>query len=316
MNIAARISVFVAVLALAMWALVGCTSTSPEPASIVEPAPIVKPTPAVASAPRPYPFTVTGSNGKAITFDKAPERIVAIDSAVVETLYLLGEGRRIVGTHDLVTYPPEAKDIPKLGGAFNLNLEATVGLDPDLVFVFSEGPVADLERLGLKVLFMESVSDDFRRVADNIRIWGRIVDSPEAAEAVASDFEARVAKLEGLMEERPPGPKVFQDEGSLWTSGPDTLIGRVFDLLKLQNIAFEVTGYAVFNPEVIVERRPDIVVASYQDEISSNPIFADMPAVKNGRVFVPPSDLLSIPGPRYIDGIEALAKWVYPNLYE
>ena len=308
MNIQTRIGVLFAATGLALLVLVGCSETTPEASA--PPAPTVEPTPG------PYPFTVTGSGGKTITFDEAPERIVAIDSSVVETLFVLGEGWRIAGTHDFVTYPPESKDIPKVGGGFALNLEATVELDPDLVFVFSKGQVDEMERLGLRVLFMESLNDDFRRVADNIRMWGRIVDSREAAEEVASDFEARIAGLEALMADRPAGPKVFQDEGSLWTPGPDTMIGRVFDLLKLQNIASDVEGYAVINPEVIVERRPDIVVASYQDEISSNPAFAGLPAVLNGRIFVPPADLLVIPGPRYIDGMEALAEWVYPELFE
>ena len=118
------------------------------------------------------------------------------------------------------------------------------------------------------------------------------------------------------MDGRPDGPTVFQDEGELWTPGPDTLIGRVFDLLKLQNIAHDVSGYAQLSPELIVERGPEVVIASYQDSISSNPAFAELPAVESRRVFMPPADVLVIPGPRYIDGIEALARWVYPELFE
>ena len=274
------------------------------------------PSPTAEPAPAVFPFTVTGSNGKVIVFQEPPERIVAIDSAVVETLFAIGEGDRVVGTHDFVSYPPEAAEIQRLGGAFNLNVEATVGLDPDLVFVFSEGTVADLERVGLRVLYLESLSDDFRKVADNIRMWGRIVGNPEAAEAVAADFEARVARLEAQMAGRAAGPSVFQDEGELWTPGPDTLVGKVFTLLKLRNIAHDVSGYEQLSPEVIVDRRPEIIVASFEDKISGNPAFAAVPAVKNGLVFVPEADLLVIPGPRYIDGIEALARWVYPDLFD
>jgi iron complex transport system substrate-binding protein len=263
-----------------------------------------------------FPVTVTGSNGREITFDEAPERIVAIDSAVVETLFAIGEGWRVVGTHDFVSYPPEAADIARLGGVFNLNFEATVGLDPDLVFVFSEGLVEEMERLGLRVLYLQSLSDDFRRVADNVRMWGRIVGNPVAAGAVAADFEARVAAIERVMVGRDAGPKVFQDEGDLWTPGPDTLIGQVFAVLKLQNIVHDVVGYSQLSPEVIVERAPEIVIASYGDTISANPAFAELPAVKDGRVYVPDNDALSIAGPRYVVGLEKLAKWVYPDLFD
>ena len=263
-----------------------------------------------------FPVTVTGSNGREITFDEAPERIVAIDSAVVETLFVIGEGWRVVGTHDFVSYPPEAADIARVGGAFNLNFEATVGLDPDLVFVFSEGLVEELERLELRVLYLQSLSDDFRSVADNVRMWGDIVGNPVAAGMVAADFEGRVAVIERAMAGRDEGPRVFQDEGELWTPGPDTLIGQVFALLKLQNIAHDIVGYSQLSPEVIVERAPEIVIASYGDSISANPAFAELPAVKDGRVYVPDSDALSIPGPRYVVGLEKLARWVYPDLFE
>ena len=235
---------------------------------------------------------------------------------MVETLFAIGEGERIAGTHDFVSYPPEAADIPRLGDAFAINLEATVALEPDLVFVFSDGFLADLERVGLKVLYQKSLSDDFRKVADSIRMWGRITGSPDSAEALATQFEDRVARIEGTMASRGEGPSVFQDEGELWTPGPDTLIGEVFRLLKLRNIAHDISGYAQLSPEVIVEGNPDIIIASYGDTISDKPAFANVHAVKNNRIFVPRSDALSVAGPRYIDGIEELARWVYPDLFQ
>ena len=263
-----------------------------------------------------FPFTVVDGNVKEVTFDKPPERIVVIDSAAVESLFAIGEGHRIVATHDFVSYPPETADIPRVGDAFSLNLEATVALEPDLVFVFSDGAVPDLERAGLKVLYLKSLGYDFRKVADNVRVWGNITGSVDAAEAVASQFEARVARIEEAMAKRGDGPSVFQDEGSLWTPGPDTLIGEVFDLLKLRNIAHDVSGYAQLSPEIIVERDPEIIIASYGDAISDDPAFKDLAAVKNNRVFVPSSDALSIAGPRFVGGIEDLAEWIYPGILE
>jgi iron complex transport system substrate-binding protein len=263
-----------------------------------------------------FPYTVTDSNGNEVTFEGPPERIVAFDSAVVETLFAIGEGHRVVGTHDFVSHPAEAADIPRLGGAFNMNMEATVVLEPDLVFIFYDGSLADLEKVGLKVLYQKSLSADFRSVADNIRMWGRIIGSPEAAETVAAQFEARVARVEEVMATLEGGLTVFQDEGQLWTPGSDTLMGEVFELLKLQNIAYDVSGYAQLSPEIIVERDPAVVIASYGDTISDNPAFQNLTAVKSGRVLVPQSDALSIAGPRFIDGIEDLASWLYPDLFD
>ena len=196
-----------------------------------------------------------------------------------------------------------------------MDIEATVALEPDLVFIFFDRFLEDLERAGVKVLYIKTLTDDFTQVADRIRSWGGIVGNPSAAEEVAADFDARVDAIKATMASYSGGPNVFQDEGDLWTPGQGTLIQQVFDLLKLDNIAADVTGYEQLSPEVIVERDPAIIIASYGDNISGTPAFADVMAVKNGAIYVPSSDALSIAGPRFVAGIEELAKWVYPGLF-
>ena len=292
------------------------------PTGVVQSLPVATATPEPTPTLTPiatlslFPFSVTDSNGREVTFEAPPERIVAFDSAVVEILFAIGQGSRVVATHDFVSYPPEAADILRLGGAFNMDIEATVALEPDLVFIFSSGALEALEQTGLKVLYLETLSDGFLKVADTIRLWGRIVGRPDAAEVVAADFADRVEGVRQAMISVSEGPAVFQDEGDLWTPGQDTLIAEVFELLKLRNVAHDVSGYIQISPEVLVERDPQIIIASYGDSISGNPAFQGVRAVVDGRVYVPDSDALSIAGPRYIDGIEALARWVYPELFE
>ncbi|MDA1188669.1 MAG: ABC transporter substrate-binding protein [Chloroflexi bacterium] len=266
-----------------------------------------------------FPVSVTDSNGNTVVFEKAPERIVAIDSAVLEILFAMGEGHRVVATHDFVVYPPEAADIERVGGAFSLNIEKVVELEPDLVFTFFTGPIEALENAGLKVLYIESLSNDFTKVADNIRLWGRIVGNPTAAEAVAAEFNQRVAGLNEKMEAIDAGPSIFWDVGGFWTSGPDTLVGEVFTLLKLNNVASDIEGYAQLSPEQIVEREPEVILALDASAFLGNPAFDDVAAVRNGRIvslpFEPGDDPLSVASPRFVDGIEALARLVYPELF-
>ena len=239
------------------------------PALPVPPSPpvIARAVPTSTPQPKPlvavFPVTVEDGNGNTVVFDTAPERIVAFDSAVVEILFSIGEGDRVVGTHDFVTSPPEANDVLRVGGAFNMDIEATVALEPDLVFIFFDRFKEDLERAGLKVLFIATLTDDFIQVADRIRLWGDIVGNPANAELVASDFEFRVQAITQIMADYAAGPTVFQDEGALWTPGQGTLIQQVFDVLKLENIASDVVGYEQISPEVIVERNPSIIIASY-----------------------------------------------------
>ena len=284
-----------------------------QPAQPSAPQRLAEPKPVFLTAT--FPLTVLSADGREIVFEEPPERIVAFDSAVAEMLFAMGEGHRVIATHDFVTYPPEADDIARVGNAFGMDIESTVDLEPDLVYVFFDRFNEDLERAGLKVLYIPTLTDDFTKVADNIRLWGRIVGNPNAAEEVALEFEAKLDLIKEALTSVGAGPTVFQDVGSYWTPGRGTLIQEVFDLLRLENIAADIEGYAQISPEVIVEKDPNIIITSSPDTILAEPALAEVWAVRNEAFYTPSSDALSIPGPRFIDGVEELARWVYPGLF-
>ena len=260
-----------------------------------------------------FPYSILDSDGNEVVFDGPPERIIAIDSSAVEILFSLGQEHRLVGTHDFVSYPPEVAEIPRIGDAFNLNLESIVDLDPDLVFVFSKGFLPDLSRAGLKVLYLDSLNTSFRDIPQNIRMWGHITGNTKRAEIEASKIEIRISQIQEIVSTRTVGPSIFLDDGDFWTPGPDTMIGEALDFLNLQNIAYDISGYEQLSPEIIVDRDPQIIVAMTGNTISDIPSFKNISAVKNGKIFVPKSDSLAIAGPRFIDAIEELYLWIYSN---
>ncbi len=289
----------------------------PTATATVTPEPTATPTPEpTTAAAGNFPVTVQSSDGREIVFERPPERIVAFDSAVVEILFAIGEGDRVAGTHDFVSYPPETESIERVGDAFNMNIEAVVALEPDLVYVFFDRFVEDLERAGLKVLYVETLAQDFTKVADNVRLWGQIIGNPDAAEAVARDFEVRVEAIRAAMEQVEAGPTIFQDVGGFWTPGAGTLVQEVFDLLKLENIAAEIEGYAQLSPEVIVEKDPAVIISGSPESFSDDPAFENVRAVKDGAIYSLGSDALSIAGPRFVEGIEEIFRLVYPDLFE
>jgi len=261
------------------------------------------------------PITIRDSRGLDIQLNEFPERIIAYDSAVVEILFAIGEGQRIIGTHDFVTYPPEAEDIPKLGSAFSINIEQIVALKPDLVFFFSEGFVDDVEKVGITVLYRKSLESNFREVANDIRMWGRITGANERAEQVATEFENRVELIQSTIGNVSMGQKVFHDTGDLWTPGSNTLVGEVLTFLKLHNIAHDIDGYQQFSPEVIVDRNPEIIITSNRNRFVHQDAFANVNAIKNNRVYTPNSDGLSVASPRFIEAVEELARLVYPETF-
>ena len=279
--------------------------------------PTSTPTP-TPPAPASFPFVITDSNGQAVTFEGPPQRIISYESAAVEILYAMGEGTRIAGTHDFVAHPPEALNIPKVGGAFQINREKIVELQPDLIYTFYSGSLPDLENLGATVLYLE-LPENLEGIADQMRMWGSITGNTAAAEKVAADFEIGLKELEDRIASVEKGPRVFHDDSEFFTRGPDTLLGRVYTLLKAQNIAEG--GYGQLSPEVIVDKDPEVIITTFPEgleAITDNPALQGVSAVTQGRVYAIDAGVfsISVPGPRFVEAMEELARLIHPDLFQ
>ena len=263
-----------------------------------------------------FPLTVISRDGSEMIFNKPPDRIIAYDAAAVETIFAIGQGHRIIGTHSWVSHPVEVGNIEKVGDAFNMNIERILDLDPDLVFLFYPTFKEELEKAGLKVLLLESVDNDLMKMADTFRTWGQITGAVNEAEILAENFESRITAIKLVLDPYHSGPSIFQDVGDLWTPGNNTLMGSVFRLLKLKNVAHDVDNYGQLSPEVIIERNPQIIISSTPDLMYQNPAFNELLPVKNKSIFKSNDDYLGISGPRFILGLEELANEFYPGLFK
>src|SRR5262249_12559122 len=84
-----------------------------------------------------------------------PSRIVCLTEETTETLYLLGQGDRVVGVSGYTVRPPEARSKPKVSAYLNARFDKIADLHPDLVLAFSDlqaDLTAELVRRGLTVV--------------------------------------------------------------------------------------------------------------------------------------------------------------------
>jgi len=292
------------VLGLVLFGVLGCASTP-------------TPTPTVTPVPS-FPLTLTDSDGKDLVLEAAPERIIAFDAASVETLFALGAGDRIVGTHSFVFYPPEIADIPKVGDAFSLDAEKVAELQPDFFYTFFKIDNPQLDALNIPILWMDSPTR-LDEIPDRMRMWGEIIGKPEEGESLARTTEMAYADLRDKLAGVQEGPRIFYDTSDFWTPGPDTFQGDFFSFLKAQNIASGVSGWAQLSAEVLVEKDPEVILISpYGDPktYTDNPAFSGISAVKNGRIYTINADYTDIPGPRIVQGLEEIGKLLYPELFD
>jgi iron complex transport system substrate-binding protein len=241
-------------------------------------------------------------------------RIVALTPSLVETLFALGLGDRVVGVGDYVSFPPAAVARPHLGGLFNPNLERVISLKPDLaVLLPSEKDLgAKLKPLGVDLLIVpdESLADverSFQTIADRCGV-------PAAGRKLTAEWKA------GLALPPIPGPplKVLISVGrqagrlgEITAAGHGTYFDELLHRLGAEN-AFgdSPTLYPQIGMEELVARRPDVVLELRTETLSAAQVAAivhdwqalpNLPAVRNGRVEVIARDYVLTPGPRLPD---------------
>lgn len=271
-----------------------------------------------------FPITVERSDGKPLTIEKRPERIISLSAGGTEMFFAVGAGDQLVAAERYSDYPPEADRLPKLD-AFNPNAEAILSYNPDLVLVTSERIVPTLDGLGVPVLYLK-VPTSLEGVMEQARLFGRITGHPEEGERVAQEMQRRVQAVADRLKDVERGPRVYHElDATFFTVSPNSFVGDVYTVLKAQNIAAGAPGeYPQLSQEVIIQRDPEVIIlpitkgASGQAtaaDVKARPGWETVSAVRNNRVHEVDADLVSRPGPRIVEGLELLAKLLYPDRF-
>jgi iron complex transport system substrate-binding protein len=259
-----------------------------------------------------------------------PTRIVCLTDETTETLYLLGEGHRVVGVSGYTVRPPEARRKPKVSAFINANFDRIDALRPDLVLAFSDlqADIArELIRRGYPVFTFNQRS--VAEILQMVRVVGALVGCADKGHALAARLERGLAAIRGQTGARPGSdagqtpaakrrPRVFFEE---W---PDPLISGIRWVDELVEIA----GGAPIFPELrdkalardrvveaaaVVARNPDVIIASWcgrkmrKETIAQRPGWDCVNAVRADRIFEIKSTYILQPGPASLtEGVRQL----------
>src|SRR5437868_12883650 len=150
--------------------------------------------------------SVVDDAGQTVTLDQPARRVISLAPHVTEMLYAAGGGSRIVGTVSYSDYPPQARDIPRVGDNKALDLERIAALKPDLIVVWRHGNAQKqsdrLKSLGLPLFYSEPRRlDDIPR---DIEKLGTLLGTDAIAGAAASAFRQQADVLRKTYAGRPP----------------------------------------------------------------------------------------------------------------
>ncbi len=260
-----------------------------------------------------------------------PERIVCLTEETVETLYLLGEERRIVGVSGYAVRPPQVrKEKPRVSAFISADVPKILALEPDLVLAFSDLQaeiVAELIRRNVAVHAFNQ--RDVAGILDMIRTLGALVDAAGKAEMLARSLQQGLDAARARAAALRRHPRVYFEEwdepmisGIRWVSELVEAAGGIetFPALALRKNAKDriVTGAQV------IAAKPDIIVGSWcgkkfvPAKVAARPGFDAVPAVRDGFLREIKSSLILQPGPAALtDGLDALAgiieEWADPS---
>lgn len=309
----ARLLTTLLVLGLALSLLSGC-----RPATPVQP----------EKASAQYPMTVTDHAGRSVTLDKKPERLVSLAPSNTEILFALGLGEKVLGVTTYCDYPQEAKNKEKIGGFSDPNIEKIVALKPDLVFgtTMHKKAVADMEKVGLKVLLLNAAS--IEGVMDEVGLAGKVTGRAEQADSVVSSMQAKIQSVQAALKDIKDDAKArvfyLMWDDPIMTVGPKTLISDVLTRAGGVNIAADAEkDYPNYSLEVLVTKNPDVIVYTKMGSgtglnpatIKSKAGWGAISAIKKDRIYSVEDNLMSRPGPRIVEGLAETAKALYPDKF-
>ena len=238
-----------------------------------------------------------------------PKRIVCLTEETTETLYLLGEGDRVVGISGYTVRPPEARRKPKVSSFLHARYEKIEALKPDLILAFSDLQAEitnDLVKRGYPVFTFNQRS--VAEILQMIRVLAGIVGVPEKGLALAGQFELDLERIRASARQLPCRPKVFFEEwydplisGIRWTEELVEIAGGdpIFPELAAASLAKD----RIVSSDQVVARAPEVIIGSWcgkpvrKERIMARPGWHDVPAVKNGQIYEVKSTYILQPGP-------------------
>ena len=313
------------VLLLAACAPAPSSGTSPPASATTPPAS----SPASSPSAPAYPLTLTDDAGREVVLDAEPLRVVSLAPSNTEIVCALEACDLIVGVTDFDDYPAEVADIEKVVVGAQVDVEAVVAAEPDLVIAAGNEltPTSVIEQLiDLDVPVMTLYPESLEEIYADIELVGQALGRVEAATELVDDMASRVDDVQATVAEL-EAPRTFYEvgvfEGTIYTAGEGSFLASLIETAGGDPVTGDALSTSI-EIEDLVAADPEIILlgdASYDptitaESVAARPGWATMTAVVDGRVVSVTEDIvITRPGPRIVDGLEALARAIHPDAF-
>ena len=255
------------------------------------------------------------------------DRIVCVSKQLTELMFALHQGDKIAGVDLTSTYPPETKNITKVGYHRHLSAEGIISLDPTLVIhqndVAPPEVMPQLQKVGIPVkVYPPAVTLDSTKIL--IRTLGKEYGQDTAAERIIKKLDTDLAKADSITKKYPTKPRVLiihfgQQRNQYFVMGTR---GTPDAMLKLAGgiNAADTSSFRDLSPEVIAREQPDVILSTdfgwdrlggSIEKFKELPGIALTPAARNGKIYrIEEHDLVYF-GPRTGENVLLISELIH-----
>jgi iron complex transport system substrate-binding protein len=259
-----------------------------------------------------------------VILPRHPQRIISLAPSVTEVLYLLGAGDRLIGVTTHCDWPEDVKRKPRIGSLLNPNYETILAARPDLIVASTAGndraSVYRLAELGLPVFV--TAPRTVEGIFETTLALGRITDCEAEGKRLAAGIRARLQEVKRRLAGLPPTRAFFITWfDPLLAPGRKTFENDVLALAGVVSIsASSEEFYPRYSLEQVVTKNPEAILTVFHPgnalpDLRRIAGWKSLEAVKRGRVYIL-SEVLQHPSPRFVDGVEELARKLHPERFQ
>jgi iron complex transport system substrate-binding protein len=281
-----------------------------------------------------WPRKVMTATGE-VEIKQKPQRIHTLSLGADEiTLALLPPSRvaavgAFTANTDFSNVADMVKDLPKIPR----NAEAILAVKPDIVLIsqFSNAAlVKQIQEAGITTVLAEpqglnpsaSVLEGYETT---IRYLAYVYGEEEAAEQLIASVRARLDRVKNIVDKQATSarPRVLFYQVKKFAHGSNTNADGIIRAAGGVNVAAEagIVRVQEIGQEAIAKMNPDVIIVTQTDleeqrvALSGNPALAQVPAVKNGRIYSLAPKQVDTLSPWNTRGVEDLAKLLWPQAF-
>ncbi|MFP9229570.1 heme/hemin ABC transporter substrate-binding protein [Pectobacterium cacticida] len=253
-------------------------------------------------------------------------RVVIAGGSLVEIVYALGAGNRIVGVDQTTSYPPQTARLPKISNWQQLSSEGILSLHPTLLMTWQDANppqvLKQLELASVTVARFTRTPSTPAQLFSNIRQAGTLLNRSEAAEKLVTRLSQQLSAVAQRLSMRHKRVSVVFlltiGGGAVQVAGKNTVVDGLITLAGGENVATH-SQYRVYGGEAMAAANPDVIVVTTQsvgngvEALAAIPGLTQTAAWKNRRIIALDQAILLGMGPRVAEAVETLNRGFYPD---